>query len=214
MTALENTNCAENARRPGTGPFRLSPAGNQIYSLAVAFITAFSLYDAFLVYKYREVIDEQNEICRWLIELEPTHVSLFLAAKLFGTFAVAFTLLLLGKHWRRVGTFATAALVMFQIGLGYYLHYSEAPRPHPRYYAQLSLVNDYAINSRPTDELAADENKNRGRNKRRGYQQAQRQNQQNRQRGPRFNTVQRKSKDMQEPPIRKKPGMSNRNRVF
>ncbi|MEM7785034.1 MAG: hypothetical protein AAF623_16915 [Planctomycetota bacterium] len=118
--------------------FRSVSRAKLIYGLATAFIAGFSFYDAYLVYKYRIVINEQNEFCKWLIELEPQHVSVFIAAKLLGTLCVVLALLLLGRYWNRVGTIATAALVMFQIGLGCYLHFSEPVKKQQQIYAYAS----------------------------------------------------------------------------
>lgn len=84
-----------------------------------------SVYDAYLVYAYREVIDEKNEFCKWLIELEPTFVSVFLLAKLSGTALVVASLFWLTRNWQRVATPVIGGMVLFQAGLMCYLHLSE-----------------------------------------------------------------------------------------
>lgn len=94
----------------------------------IAFVALASVYDAWLVYFYREVIDEENRFCRWLISLEPTHVSVFLASKLAGTALVTAALVLLLKHWARVAIPTTVALVVFQTGLMFYLHTYDSNR--------------------------------------------------------------------------------------
>lgn len=94
----------------------------------IAFIVMASVYDAWLVYAYREVIDEENKFCRWLISLEPTHVSIFMVAKLSGTAMVATSLVALLKYWSRVATPTIFALVAFQSGLMVYLHTYDSNR--------------------------------------------------------------------------------------
>ena len=100
-----------------------------LFSLGLLFVAGCSVYDAYLVYHYREVIDEQNEFCRWLIELEPESVSIFLCAKLLGTATVIGSVMVLAKYWRRAAHASLASLVVFQIGLMGYLHYYDSVDP-------------------------------------------------------------------------------------
>ena len=113
------------------------------FGFAVILIASASIYDAFLVYEYREGIVEQNPICNWLIRQEPKSVSLFLVAKGAGTAGVVSVLLGLFVFWRRAGIAAAIALVFFQTGLMYYLHTSDVSRPN--YSAQYAgSPNGYA----------------------------------------------------------------------
>jgi len=110
-----------------------------MFGLAVFLIAAASVYDAYLVYKYREGIIERNPVCDWLIRQEPESVSLFLAAKGAGTAGVVSVLIGLFAFWRRAGITAAISLVIFQSGLMYYLHTSEISRPrHRQTFATLS----------------------------------------------------------------------------
>lgn len=101
----------------------------KIYTATVVLIGLVSLYDAFLVYQYREVIEEQNPFCAWLISLEPEHVSLFLVAKGLGTISVMAILFLLFRHRSRLAVPVAASLMLFQIGLMGYLHGTDGRRP-------------------------------------------------------------------------------------
>ena len=92
------------------------------FGLALVLVAMASIYDAFLVYKFREAIDEQNPICRWLISFDPESVSVFLFAKLTSTFLVVYFASLLFKYWRRAGVLVAISLLAFQIGLMCYLH--------------------------------------------------------------------------------------------
>jgi hypothetical protein len=110
-----------------------SNSGNRwihfLFGLAVLLIAVASIYDAYLVYEYREGIVENNPICDWLIRQEPDSVSLFLVAKGAGTAGVVAVLIGLFAFWRRAGVAAAVSLVMFQAGLMVYLHTSETSRP-------------------------------------------------------------------------------------
>ena len=90
--------------------------------IAISMIVIASLYDAWLVFHFRSVIDEENAFCRWLISLEPNYVSVFLFGKLLGTLGVATVLYLLSKHWRRVARPTVMVVFTFQVGLMVYLH--------------------------------------------------------------------------------------------
>lgn len=106
-------------------PFFLS----KVYTATVLLIGLVSLYDALLVFQYREVIEEQNPFCAWLISLEPEYVSLFLAGKGLGTISVMAILFLLFRHWSRLAIPVAASLMMFQVGLMGYLHGTDGRRP-------------------------------------------------------------------------------------
>ena len=96
-----------------------------LFSLALVWIAAVSIYDAYLVYAFRHGIQEQNLICAWLIRLEPDHVTYFLLGKGLGTLAVIASLVGLFRYWRRVAIPATVFLVLFQVGLLFYLHFAD-----------------------------------------------------------------------------------------
>ena len=104
--------------------------------LASATIGLLSVYDAWLVYVFREVIDEENHFCRWLISLEPEYVSVFLVSKLLGTATVVSILVLLTRHWQRIAVPTVLAVLLFQFGLMGYLHVYDSRRPIPPQVAQ------------------------------------------------------------------------------
>ena len=114
-----------------------------LFSVGLLLVAGCSVYDAFLVYQYRDVIDEQNQFCRWLIELEPESVSIFLVAKLMGTAAVIASVVTLAKIWRRAAHASLASLVVFQIGLMGYLHCydSVAAQPATSPAASMGVLN-------------------------------------------------------------------------
>ncbi len=101
----------------------------KIYTATVLLIGLVSLYDALLVFQYREVIEEQNPFCAWLISLEPEYVSLFLAGKGLGTISVMAILFLLFRHWSRLAIPVATSLMIFQVGLLGYLHGTDGRRP-------------------------------------------------------------------------------------
>lgn len=105
---------------------------NQLVFAALVMVALASIYDAWLVFKFRAVIDEENLLCRWLISLEPEYVSIFLTAKLTGTALVVATVGLLMRFWRRVAVPTVIGLVAFQIGLMFYLHTYDSVEAHYR----------------------------------------------------------------------------------
>ena len=88
-------------------------------------IALISIYDAYLVVYFKEFLDEQNPVCRFLIELEPAHLSLFLAGKAFGTLVVIMTIIGLEKLMPRLSRPVTYTVTAFQIGLLLFLHISD-----------------------------------------------------------------------------------------
>lgn len=125
--------CSVKARALTVGQFRNQSESSaflkKTYSVIVVLIGLFSFYDAFLVYQYREVIDEHNPFCAWLISREPDYVSLFLIGKGLGTLSVMMVLFFLFRHWSRLAVPVAASLMLFQIGLMGYLHGSDGKRP-------------------------------------------------------------------------------------
>ena len=110
----------------------------KIYPVTVFLIGLVSLYDAWLVYEYRAVIEEQNPFCAWLISLEPEYVSLFLVGKGLGTISVMTILFLLFRYWSRLAVPVAGSLMLFQIGLMGYLHGADGRRPAVARMAMLS----------------------------------------------------------------------------
>ncbi|MDA7903925.1 hypothetical protein N9B31_09715 [Mariniblastus sp.] len=133
----------------------------KMYSAIVILIGLVSVYDAFLVYQYREVINEQNPFCAWLISLEPNYVSLFLVGKGLGTLSVMIILFLLFRHWSRLAIPVAASLMLFQVGLMGYLHGSDGRRPSVTQMAMLSsdtfppliAVSGKAVNSKRVKKI-------------------------------------------------------------
>lgn len=109
--------------------------------LAAAVIGVLSVYDAWLVYLYREGIDEENRFCRWLISLEPEHVSVFLAGKLLGTTGVVSILVLLTRYWQRVAVPTVSCVLLFQFGLMGYLHAYDSRTTYAVQVAQVDGVD-------------------------------------------------------------------------
>ena len=150
-----------NSRALPVGQFKIksrtesSVCLKKIYSSIVVLIGLVSLYDAFLVYQYRQVIDEQNPFCAWLISLEPDCVSLFLAGKVLGTLSVMAILFFLFRHWSRLAVPVAASLMVFQIGLLGYLHGSDGRRASVTQIAMLSS-DTFAPLTSVTSEAASE----------------------------------------------------------
>ncbi len=101
---------------------------NRVFAIAVTLVAITSIYDAFLVYHFRQSIDEQNPFCAWLISLEPEYVSVFLLSKGLGTLFVVSILIGLFKYWRPVAIPVALFLVLFQAGLMSYVHGTDGRR--------------------------------------------------------------------------------------
>lgn len=116
-----------------------SRLSHRVFAIAVFLVVATSIYDAFLVYRFRVAIDEQNPFCDWLISLEPEYVSVFLLSKGLGTMGVASILVGLFKYWRRVAFPVAVSLVFFQAGLMSYLHGTDGRRKSPQQFAMATI---------------------------------------------------------------------------
>ncbi|MFT5300615.1 MAG: hypothetical protein ACI87E_002663 [Mariniblastus sp.] len=124
---------AESSPTRSNGTFGLVSYGGFWFWFSVMAVAMASIYDAYLVYEYRDVVIEQNPICKWLIELEPESVMMFLLGKGLGTLGVVSILVGLRKFWRPVSLPVALSLVAFQCGLMGYLHGSDdLPRMQAR----------------------------------------------------------------------------------
>ena len=130
----------------------------QVFAVSVILVAATSAYDAFLVYRYRFAVNEQNPICAWLISLEPEYVSCFLLGKGLGTLIVVSVLIYLFRYWRRAAIPVALSLVLFQLGLMTYLHGTDGRSRSNSEFAVLHTLRgrEYQapLNSEPpTDQL-------------------------------------------------------------
>lgn len=116
---------AESSSTRSNGTLGLVSSGGIWFWFSVMAVAMASIYDAYLVYEYRDVVIEQNPICKWLIELEPESVMMFLLGKGLGTLGVVSILVGLRKFWRPVSLPVALSLVAFQCGLMGYLHGSD-----------------------------------------------------------------------------------------
>ncbi len=119
--------CAEERTLRGTcrtAHNRQANAASSFFWSLWSFIGGVSLYDAWLVVLTRNVIlsTEQNVICWHLINLEPMHLSLFLAAKAAGTLIVLAILGWLHLHSHRHTLTTSSGVATFQFGLLMYLN--------------------------------------------------------------------------------------------
>ena len=94
-----------------------------VFYIAIAVIALVSIYDAWLVYLYRDSIAalERNLICLALIELEPQYASIFILSKLVGVGTVVYCLQITRRINSRVGFGASMGVATFQICLFCYL---------------------------------------------------------------------------------------------
>jgi hypothetical protein len=105
---------------------------NVLLASLIIWILAVSAYDTYLVAIYRSIIGdlERNPVCMFLIRLDPTHLTWFVAGKCVGNLLVVLCLVLLHKfrykHAMLVATsigcsqlllFAYLCLADFQTGL-------------------------------------------------------------------------------------------------
>ena len=99
---------------------------NVAVAMALFLVAIASIYDAYLVYKYRFCITEENPICRWLISFDPDSVMVFMCTKLLSTSLVVAIVAVIYKYWRPAGILTTVSLFAFQIGLMGYLHFFDS----------------------------------------------------------------------------------------
>ncbi len=99
---------------------------NLVYLLNLSFIGVVSIYDAYLVVKYKEVIAdlEKNPICLFLIQLDPDSLICFLLGKATGTVLVLTILSALFCYKPRFAWPAVFAIAFFQFGLFCFLNFS------------------------------------------------------------------------------------------
>ena len=99
------------------------PVSMVVFYIATMIIAIVSVYDAWLVYLYRDSIAslERNLICLALIELEPEYASIFILSKLIGVGAVVFCLEMVRRFNSRIGFSAAMGVAAFQICLLCYL---------------------------------------------------------------------------------------------
>ncbi|MFN9717047.1 MAG: hypothetical protein ACK58L_00035 [Planctomycetota bacterium] len=93
------------------------------FPFALFVITAVSLYDTWLIARYREVIQstEQNPVGIYLIQLGHGGIEVFIRTKLAGTVIVVSVLCLLRKTQSRVVIPVTTSVASWQTGLFVYL---------------------------------------------------------------------------------------------
>lgn len=120
---------------------------------SVVTVSLISFYDAYLVYEYRHAVVEQNPICKWLIDLEPNSVIMFLLGKSMGTLGVVAALIGLRKFWRPVSFPVALSLVVFQFGLMVHIHTSDDLPESRAKYAQSVLDQQKVADRHWADEL-------------------------------------------------------------
>lgn len=101
----------------------LRPDTARILAAMLGFIAAVSVYDTFLTYQLRDVIagTERNPICLWLIEMEPSHLGLFIPCKLLGTAFVVGVCGLMYRQSQRYALAVAGGVATFQSWLLCYL---------------------------------------------------------------------------------------------
>lgn len=94
-----------------------------LYRFMWSLITLISAYDAWLVYRYQNVIVdfEKNPLGLWLIQFQNGEVEIFLLAKALGTSVVIAVLMWLHRNSARVAAPVTSSVTAFQVGLFGYL---------------------------------------------------------------------------------------------
>lgn len=90
--------------------------------LAVA-IGAVSLYDTYLIVRFRDLISitEENPIGRWLLEMADGQIGIFVRVKLAGTVMVLSLLMLMWKMRMRILFPVATMIASWQTGLIIYL---------------------------------------------------------------------------------------------
>lgn len=92
------------------------------------FVGLVSLYDAWLVVVFREIIHEveENPVGRMLIALDSNGISYFLAAKAVGTIVVLLSLIAVHRVTQRYRDWIMGAVAAFQAWLLFYLSFAGA----------------------------------------------------------------------------------------
>lgn len=102
---------------------RLSTLRRNWFLITISLIGLVSLYDTWLIFQFRSVIDstEENPVGRWLIEIGHGDVGVFIRAKLAGTLCVLSTLCALQLYRSRFVMPVTTSVASYQTGLFFYL---------------------------------------------------------------------------------------------
>lgn len=95
-----------------------------LFVICCAWIVAVSTHDAILVVMYQDMIEqlELNPLGRKLIQCAGGDVWLFIWLKCAGTATVAAMLVMLYRHYARIGMAVAVALASLQLLLLCYLH--------------------------------------------------------------------------------------------
>lgn len=93
------------------------------FPLFVVVIAAVSLYDAYLIVRFRDMIwmMEENPMGRWLLEIADGQVGIFVRVKLAGTVMVLSLLMLMWKMRMSILFPVTTTIASWQTGLMIYL---------------------------------------------------------------------------------------------
>jgi hypothetical protein len=93
------------------------------FPLFVVVIAAVSLYDAYLIVRFRDMICvmEENPMGQWLLEIADGHVGIFVRVKLAGTVMVLSLLMLMCKMRMSMLFPVTTTIASWQTGLMIYL---------------------------------------------------------------------------------------------
>ncbi len=141
-----------------------------LFASAVVWISCASAYDAYLVYRYREGVEELNPICNWLIQLAPDSTFFFLLGKAAGTMLVVGVLFTLYRYWKPASHAVALALALFQMGLMVVIHTIEPSSPRKQVHAQwpqLSQNSAASIEPSPPIRLSPQSPNLRVKNRRR-----------------------------------------------
>ena len=108
---------------PGEQSLKILNFSFAIFALCWIVIVGVSSIDTYFAIKYSDVLYhmELNPVGRWLIEADGGDVSLFMAAKLFGTWLASFFGMLLFLYRRSLGIITSLAVCMMQIALLFFL---------------------------------------------------------------------------------------------
>lgn len=95
-----------------------------VFSSCCLFIAGVGLWDTYLVVEYANSIFEleENPICLYLIQQDPSQLQVFVTAKVIGITVVVTALVALYRYWKRAGVIITYAVTVFQFSLLSYLY--------------------------------------------------------------------------------------------
>ena len=94
---------------------------HSLFKSLLGLICVISVFDGYLLWYFRDVVEEQNPIMWYLIHIQSGDVTLALGCKLFGTILVTLTSAWLFHRHKRLAWPVVVGLAVFQVSLLCYM---------------------------------------------------------------------------------------------